>query len=55
VTNDTTREFANLLGGLSQPLSDAEGLGSKTVDPEVYVERNGKRYRVELIRGNTSR
>jgi len=53
VTNDTTRRFVGFLRELSQPISDAGGLGSETVDPEVYVERNGTRYRVEMVRGAT--
>ena len=53
--NDTTREFVSFLRELSQPVEDAEGIGGERVDPEVDVERNGTRYRVELVHGNSSR
>ena len=52
--NDTTRESVSLLRELSQPVEDAEGIGGETEDPEVYIERNGTRYRVELIGENMS-
>jgi len=52
VTNNTTRTFANFLDELSQ--SRTRGLGEGVVDPDVYIERNGTVYRVEIEREGTS-
>jgi hypothetical protein len=52
VTNNTTRTFANFLDELSQPRT--RGLGEEAIDPDVYIERNGTVYRVEIEREGTS-